>query len=105
MMQKYISKPVEPTEVMAIQICEANKDEIEKNFSAVLLREFYHDENHMSHVNNTKSNRHNKLGYWLFIHDAHCAAYEGDYILLLKDGKVTARRKEDFDNEFQIVTS
>ena len=103
-MKKYISKPQEQLEVSAIQISEENRTEIENIFSNVVLRFFYHNENKMAHFHKEcKDEEHNKLGCFLLINDAHCAAFNGDYIIILKDGRVTAREKEVFEKEFEII--
>ncbi len=84
-MKKYIEKPKEPTVCDAIKINYENKDLIEKTFSKdVLLGFFYHNEDHFE--KDTKSEEFDKLGCHLFIHDANCRAFEGDYIIINKYG-------------------
>lgn len=103
-MKKYRSKPKEPIVLEAIQVLEENKAEIEQGFNDVLLRFFYHDEHKIiSYYGHHKDETYNKIGCWLFMHDAHCAVHEGDYIIRLKDGRATAREREIFEKEFEII--
>ncbi len=103
-MRKFISKPQNQIEVSAIQVNEENRIEIEENFGNVLMRFFYHNRDKMAHFGiELKDEKHNKLGCFLLIHDATCAAFNGDYIIRLKDGSVTAREKNAFESEFLSV--
>ena len=102
-MKKYISKPKEPIEVTAIQVSEENRAEIEKTFKDILIRFFYHNEYKMIYGKDIKDEKYNKLGCFIFIHDAHCAVYNGDYIITLKNGMITAKEKDVFEKEFEII--
>ena len=101
-MKKYITKPIQQTVVSAIQINEENRQEIEDVFKDAILYFFYHDEfGCYISKDYQKDEKFSHLGCMLFIHDAHCQALEGDFIVLLNDGRITARNKEGFEEKFE----
>lgn len=102
MIKEYIEKPKRPVRCKAIQVIEENKELIKTLSENVFKGFIYHDKRRWSVSEEKRNEQFNQLGCDLFIHDAYCRVFNGDYIIIMPT-HITARTKESFEESFKEI--
>lgn len=100
-MKKYISRPILPIRCQAIQILEENKSEIEAILKDVHFGFTYEPKDMYSNLKQDRE--HTCLACWVYINKCNVLLRNGDYLIVMEDGRITARQKEVFEEEFQLI--